>query len=349
MVDHLAAAFERVQIGGAKAGPENLDAWIDDDASKEYRPHRKPFSSSAALKEELEAEFLTPPTSFNAQWLNRLQQRWNPPTNYADICEFAPTQTRTILRFTREGLEGRVTGYREVTVPASSLTAKNSTSILRRPANRADFVRGAAGFFPFTPGGLDGIDVIDAIEREAQLEDEKRAITKGSALDRIINFGTEGSLLEIAPGFSRGLKFPKKNGKKEVDSAADVETALENDDVDEKLFHRNGQDNTKDDVRTSDPLFKRSTPPESDEDDQDLEELLPIEFPALEPRGQLLASSTRTRGQEWAHVVDVNKGMDNFHELVPEMAKTWPFELDTFQKEAVYHLESLETFDCSKL
>ena len=50
----------------------------------------------------------------------------------------------TIIRFIREGLDGRVTGYREVTVPANSATAKNSTSLLRKPANRADFVRGAA-------------------------------------------------------------------------------------------------------------------------------------------------------------------------------------------------------------
>ncbi|ERF76723.1 hypothetical protein EPUS_02262 [Endocarpon pusillum Z07020] len=340
MVGRLSAAFEQVEIGGAKAGNENLDAWIDHDTTKEHKPRKKPFPSSATLKEELEAEFLTPPTSFSAQWLNKLQRRWDAPTNYADICEFAPTQTRTILRFTREGLEGRVIGYKEVTVPASSATAKNSTSILRRPANRADLVRGAAGFFPFTPGGLDGIDAIDAVEREAQLEDDKRASTKGSALDRIISFGTEGGLLEIAPGFSRGLKFSRKNSKKEIDSATDVETALENDDVEAKFIHRKGHDDTNDDVRTSGPHFKRVTPPESDEDDQDLEALLPIEFPALEPRGQLLASSTRTRGREWAHVVDVNKGMDNFHELVPEMAKTWAFELDTFQKEAVYHLES---------
>lgn len=42
---------------------------------------------------------------------------------------------------------------------------------------------------------------------------------------------------------------------------------------------------------------------------------------------------------EWAHMVDLNSNMDNFNELVPNPARTWPFELDTFQKEAVYHLE----------
>jgi len=35
--------------------------------------------------------------------------------------------------------------------------------------------------------------------------------------------------------------------------------------------------------------------------------------------------------------------VDNFHELVPDMARTWPFELDTFQKQAVLHLERHES------
>lgn len=61
--------------------------------------------------------------------------------------------------------------------------------------------------------------------------------------------------------------------------------------------------------------------------------------------------------RDWAHVIDVNTPLSNFHELVPEMAhkviiftfclvstnifnnQKYPFELDTFQKQAVYHLE----------
>lgn len=39
-------------------------------------------------------------------------------------------------------------------------------------------------------------------------------------------------------------------------------------------------------------------------------------------------------------MVDVKREISNFRELVPDMARTWPFELDTFQKEAVYHLEN---------
>lgn len=98
-----------------------------------------------------------------------------------------------------------MTGYREVTVPASSINAKNSTSLLRRPAGRADFVRGAAGFFPFAPGGLEGIQAIADMEEDPGSADLSRSGGKQAGLDRIINFGTEGGLLTTPPGFSRGL------------------------------------------------------------------------------------------------------------------------------------------------
>lgn len=32
--------------------------------------------------------------------------------------------------------------------------------------------------------------------------------------------------------------------------------------------------------------------------------------------------------------------MYDFYEQVPEMAIEYPFELDTFQKQAIYHLEN---------
>ena len=76
------------------------------------------------------------------------------------------------------------------------------------------------------------------------------------------------------------------------------------------------------------------------EEEEDIDSLLPVEFPALEPRAPLLAGAQKKVGREWAHVVDVNKDIPNFRELVPDMAREWPFELDTFQKEAVYHLET---------
>lgn len=234
-----------------------------------------------------------------------------------------------------------MTGYKEVTVPASSATAKNSTSLLRKPANRADFVRGAAGFFPFAPGGLDGLEAIAALESEAQAAEQRLGGAKKGGLDRIINFGTEGGLLEVPPGFTRGLKADKVKSKEAQEDAKDVEETLDQDDGDEILAGSvtpNGQVNGS--LERNVVNGQSSSEEDDDLPDDDIDALLPVEFPALEPRGQLLAASTKRGGKEWAHVVNINKEITNFHELVPEVARDWPFELDTFQKEAVYHLEN---------
>lgn len=238
-----------------------------------------------------------------------------------------------MTRFTREGLEGRVTGYQEVTVPAASATAKNSTSLLRRPAGRAEFVRGAAGFFPFAPGGLDAIEALAAMEADAHVT-EQSSNGKQSGLDRIINFGTEGGLLTTPPGFDSGIDFDEAKSKDATEGAEEVETALLQEESDLKV----DQPEETADVDTG--ATAELDDVSDEEDEEDIDALLPVEFPALEPRSQLLAGVHKQKGREWAHVVDINKDIPNFNELVPDMAREWPFELDTFQKEAVYHLEN---------
>lgn len=273
--------------------------------------------------------------SFAGQLFDSFGRRWDVSTDYADLFELAPTQTRTVTRFTREGLEGRVTGYQEVTVPAASATAKNSTSLLRRPAGRADFVRGAAGFFPFAPGGLDAIEALAAMEAEAQVTEQSKN-GKQSGLDRIINFGTEGGLLTTPPGFDNGVDFDESKSKEATEGAQEVETALLEEDSDLKV----DQPEETADADTGAKAELDDVSEDEDEEEEDIDALLPVEFPALEPRSQLLAGIHRQKGKEWAHVVDINKDIPNFNELVPDMAREWPFELDTFQKEAVYHLEN---------
>ncbi len=247
--------------------------------------------------------------------------------------EMAPTQSRTIIRFTREGLEGKVTGYKEVTVPANSATAKNSTSLLRKPANRADFVRGAAGFFPFAPGGLDGVQAVADLEDQVIQENQRTKGTKGSALDRVIDF-TSGGLLEIPPGFTRGLDFAKAPRKHDESAAKQIEEVL-GAEPDEPVDTDDVEESQVNGVFVNNNDYEQS----GDEAEEDVDSLLPVEFPALEPHG-LLVASTAKRGREWAHMVDIKKDITNFSELVPDMVRTWPFELDTFQKEAVYHLEN---------
>ena len=53
-----------------------------------------------------------------------------------------------------------------------------------------------------------------------------------------------------------------------------------------------------------------------------------------------LGNGSDQKSKTWA--VIENTSMENFHTMVPEMARTWPFEPDTFQKQAIMHLERHE-------
>ncbi|KAL8994737.1 MAG: hypothetical protein Q9169_005376 [Polycauliona sp. 2 TL-2023] len=298
------------------------------------QPQNDPTPSRETLAKELEATFLQPPTAFDDEWLNRLQQRWEISTDLTSLFELAPTLSRSKIRFIREGLEGKVTGYKEVTVPAASATAKNSTSFLRRPANRADFVRGAAGFFPFAPGGLDDIQAVADSEDRHMGETHDAGKSRPSALDRVIEVGPEKRLLEVPPGFTRGLRFDKAETKVDKATADQIEVSLSQ----EPANYEEGQNTPVANVEAHSSSDDEHDKQDSEQDA--IDELLPVEFAALQPHGTLAASTANRGGRQWAHMVDVKREITNFSELVPDMARTWPFELDTFQKEAVYHLEN---------
>ncbi|PHH61332.1 hypothetical protein CDD81_466 [Ophiocordyceps australis] len=301
----------------------------EEDVVSEKAPALCEPEDAEAQKRELEKQFLSPRSGFSAEWLNRLQQRWEMEPDYRSLFKIAPTQTRTVTRFLRQGLEGRVVGYKNITVPMNRSTAKNSTSLQRKPANRADFVRGAAGFFPFAPGGLESIEATAALEDQLFSGDKPEGDSSTSHLDRVISLGSTGRLLEVAPGMSRGIDFSKRSQNKA--SADDIIKILQQDP--EQEAHNKSQDSP-----FANESSEETTNGENDYDP--IDEFLPVEFPSFEPHGALAASSTRKSGREWAHMVDIRHGMPNFRELVPNMARDWPFELDTFQKEAVYHLEN---------
>jgi antiviral helicase SKI2 len=194
-------------------------------------------------------------------------------------------------------------------------------------------IRGAAGFFPFAPGGLDAVEAAAALEDQA-IRDNTVTATSASKLNKLINFSSEDGLLEIPPGFTRGLDFSKKKAKEDDKEAQEVEKTLDTEPAELDEAREDGDVNGekgKDDT----------TPQDASEDEQeDIDSMLPVEFPALQAHGALASSANRRAGREWAHMVDIKREIPNFRELVPDMAREWPFELDTFQKEAVYHLEN---------
>ncbi|KAF7307318.1 ATP-dependent RNA helicase [Mycena indigotica] len=178
-------------------------------------------------------------------------------------------------------------------------TGLTSTSLDRAPGPSKNFVRGRSGHVPFWPGGLE-----DVVVSESTASSSKTG------------------LKTIPPGFTRGLLLP--------------------DEVDESLLELGDGGDFRDDeiAAEADAFFDEQSEPPLSSAANDIDDLLPTTRSHLKPvKPSRRAPKRIIQKRDWAHVIDVNTPLSNFHELVPEMAHKYPFELDTFQKQAVYHLE----------
>lgn len=72
MSNPLLSAVQKLRIDAEN--PVTVDESLTDDELNQPRPVKKRRKSTETMKRELERDFLTPPTTFGTEWLNRLQQ-----------------------------------------------------------------------------------------------------------------------------------------------------------------------------------------------------------------------------------------------------------------------------------
>ncbi|KAF8140636.1 ATP-dependent RNA helicase [Boletus edulis] len=260
--------------------------------------------SREQVHQEIDGKLLSPPDTLPHHWLSTYQIHWKPEPYIPSLLSFEPAPPPTSLSFVRTGLDGRVRGYAETSNPRIT-TALTSTSMDRAPGPVGAFVRGKSGYVPFQPGGLD----------EVLLSSTQTGISEESVK----------GLRTIPPGFSRGLRLAGEESEDEA--LADLEESLPSagGELDQE-GHATEEQEPEIELRNGGPIAE-------------VDELLPTTRSHLRPTKTRRTHRAKVVKREWAHVVDINKPMTNFHELVPEMAHKYPFDLDTFQKEAVYHLE----------
>ncbi|KAG5647662.1 hypothetical protein DXG03_008385 [Asterophora parasitica] len=256
------------------------------------------------VHQEIEEKLLLPQETLPKHWLPSYQVHWESKLSAPSLLTFTPSPPPTTLSFVRTGLSGRITGYVE-TPNLRASTGLNSTSLERAPAPSKTFVRGKSGYVPFWPGGL-----------EDPLVDSTSESSAGPS--------TIKGLRIVPPGLSRGLRLRGEEIEDE-DMIA----------LDEFQGSR-----SKDDTYVNEEMYvdeKGNTVPVGF---SEIDELLPTTTTHLKPsKPQRRLKRANIQKRDWAHVIDVNTPLSNFHELVPDMAHKYPFELDTFQKQAVYHLE----------
>ena len=252
-------------------------------------------------------------------------------------------------------------GWKEVSIEAPG-TSGSSSSLARRPGAAADFVRGSLANVPFTPGGAGWEDAA------AEAAAARQAAARRASAAWLVEYES-GVYSGVPPGFSPsswtdealeqtggvGEGTATKTGSSAALSASGsapmtyddlLMSALRiaPDDADqpsEEDVDSESGDESEDGVEAEDGADTAADGPEAE-----LEALLRSVDPTRRARDRTrrekLSASNRKKEDEWAVMERLPDVDDALRREVPEPAHAFPFELDTFQKEAIYRLERNE-------
>lgn len=249
----------------------------------------------------------------------------NSSYDYKEFLNIPEPISRTSYHFQRSGIDGKISDYKERVnlEEVSNANASNSLSLSRRVNHQGSTVRGSTAQLPFTPGGL----TMNALN---QPTDSSLMATATKLLHR-----DEQGLFDIPQGLDRGI-IPQLHAEndnqqiQELNKLNEIDNEFENKKEIDDLRER---EETESERKSSKVIMKESTLANGA---PEIDDILPVDIDF----GRTIRDTKNVlEKKEWAHVVDLNHKIENFEELVPNPARTWPFELDVFQKEAVYHLE----------
>ncbi|XP_057789861.1 DExH-box ATP-dependent RNA helicase DExH11 isoform X1 [Salvia miltiorrhiza] len=245
----------------------------------------------------------------------------------------------------------------EVDISEMVTGSQDSGALPRIVGPAKDFVRGSINNRPFRPGGLDSTDSLGKIHPDGACNGEwARGLLHGE------------SAQILPPGFKDGLDlgdlkahplrwevYENVTVEKRTPDARLNELSVQFDD----LFKKAWEDDVKiseEDGNMLEVENQMELPNESVQTDTE-EELLAV-GDAFKTEPSILdeiltvksaESTSRSEGdtnagerqhkEVWAVTGSTEEIVERFHELVPDMALDFPFELDPFQKEAIFYLE----------
>lgn len=242
-----------------------------------------------------------------------------------DIC---PLQTT--LKVKRDMTTGRLLGFSEEVKDILEETTKTSTSLKRAPGPPEAGVKGSNSGFPFWPGGMD-----DPLEKIIQKEPIATSLF-------------EGEYLSTPPGFKNGMTFERKDHGTLVSEAIPPQKIYLTDilSLEEPInlepFKETENPFNMDEIKLEELHIKSDKKPEVSEADDDILKIDELPVLNISKMNEEKINKPNIH-YEWAVEEDVTKPIEDFHSKIPDMAYKWPFELDTFQKRAVLHLENHES------
>lgn len=261
------------------------------------------------------------------------------------LAEMSPPRTvlvANIQSLVQAGLSSE--GFEEVELSLADVqsTSANSTSLQRRwNTSMKDFHRGNSKNFPFLPGGLDrgGEHSEGLISSDVNWDDfmslHRRTDPPGGL--PTVDFGRP---TEIASGADLlANQAGLINDSEEAQPAAPVRPSVPLSTLD-LIFAGQQEVIAVDLPKASDRKPEAAPAPEEKkaaEGEQSLDDILRLNENWLAG----LTTPTSKEKEQWAFTEPID--VSNFYQDIPDMALTYPFELDGFQKQAILHLERGES------
>ncbi|XP_013417315.1 helicase SKI2W isoform X2 [Lingula anatina] len=281
------------------------------------------------LKADLE-EYLSHPEKLPVYDIERTQRFFSSKGCPDNLYLAEPTPVQTTIRVDRDMTTGQLLGYKEEFLDDTGSSAKNSTSLSRPPGPPSEGIKGNSTNYPFWPGGLE------------------EPVFTDLAADNLTQIDFETDLLSCPPGFDHGIVFECKSRTENPEGTLQKEASqtpnllklsdiLEADDLDFSV----GEEEEEED--------KEKEGADKDKNSADIQDLPRSEsFENLVTNTDSDLGDVVTRQQEeplenWAIPIDLTDPVSDFHKRIPEMACTWPFEPDIFQKQAILRLEQGES------
>ncbi|XVE79464.1 hypothetical protein DITRI_Ditri14bG0060900 [Diplodiscus trichospermus] len=322
-------------------------------------PPAFPRETPESIKEHIKEKYLLPRLDEDAFSPEKAGRQWDFDWFERVKIPLEPTLPRTVMvpvwelpfRRCKEGSVEEKWEPNSMQVDVSELIVGGevSGSFPRTTGGDAkDVVRGSISNRPFRPGGLEN-------------QSSGRMLPEGASNGEWVREALNGGPAQtIPPGFKQGLdlgdlkahpcswnvyKDQVALNNTSVEKSSELSVQFDDlfkkaweEDIAELEIEKDGHSTESDSVKSEAEANQGDVLNSTDTGSSALDDILSVETERLDEK-----SGEGGQQQKEAWAVSSEGIADHFYELVPDMAIEYPFELDTFQKEAIYYLEKGES------
>ncbi|KAH9661749.1 DExH-box ATP-dependent RNA helicase DExH11 [Citrus sinensis] len=339
-------------------------------------PPAFPRETAESIKEHIEDKYLSMGLDTNEFSPEKVGRQWDFDWFEMAKVPLEPSLAQSVVApvwevpFRRQTKQGKwEPNSVQVDVSELMLGAQDSGPLPRVAGPAKDFVRGSINSRPFRPGGLEDSQSLERILPDGASNGEwVQEILKGGPAQVVppsFKQGLDLGELQAYPCLWNVYKDQDQNSLKSTSDEKLNELSVQFDDLFKKAWEEDVAEFEKDGMSSLhvDIFLRGSTScylgpqlePESIDSDAEgkttvgfnsvkeadlsvLDEILSVKSGGT--TSILDDGGGQQQKEAWVVSGSTEAIADRFHELVPDLALDFPFELDNFQKEAIYYLEN---------